>query len=182
MNTNFKDCSEKKSDMNENAFEFLKKTDDPIYNHQIQIIKGDILDSKDQYIAQQCNSVTDTYKGLSKSILQKYPWANFYSEKRALGNISIKGDEEKNQRLIIGMVAQRYPGRPKYLNDSEELRIQWFQECLNKISKIDGLKSISFPFNIGCGLAGGNWKVYKKMLEEFALKLPGVQVNLYKIE
>jgi len=130
--------------MNENAFEFFKKTDDPIYNHQIQIIKGDILDSKDQYIAQQCNLVTDTYKGLSKSIIQKYPWANFYSEKRCLGNISIKGDEEKNQRLIIGMVAQRYPGRPKYLNDSEELRIQWFQECLNICFKFIIINPILF--------------------------------------
>ena len=46
MNTNFKDYSKKKGDMNENAFDFFKKTDDPIYNHQIQIIKGDILDSK----------------------------------------------------------------------------------------------------------------------------------------
>jgi hypothetical protein len=28
---------------------------------------------------------------------------------------------------------------------------------------------IAFPYGIGCGLAGGNWKRYEEMIEEFAL-------------
>jgi hypothetical protein len=33
------------------------------------------------------------------------------------------------------------------------------------------------PYKIGCGLAGGNWEIYKKMLEECSTK-----IVLYSIE
>lgn len=28
----------------------------------------------------------------------------------------------------------------------------------------------AFPFKIGCGLAGGDWKIYYKLIKEFAMK------------
>lgn len=144
---------------------------------------GDILDANDQYIAQQCNCTTSNYKGLSLYILKKFPWADFYKTSyRVPGTIVVKGDEKLNQRYVIGMFAQKQPGPPKYSNDTDELRIEWFQICLNEIAKIPNIKEIGFPFKIGCGLAGGEWKIYRRMLEEFAQKNTHIIVNIYQLE
>jgi len=40
---------------------------------------------------------------------------------------------------------------------------------------------IGFPYGIGCGLAGGDWKKYKKMLEDFASQVK-CQINVIKLE
>lgn len=131
-------------------------------NSTINFKEGNILEVDDQYIAQQCNCVTQNYKGLSKDIVEKFPWAKFYSiPNRTPGRIAIAGDEKINHRYVIGMYAQRYPGLAKWSNDTEEKRAQWFQECLDQIAQIPNIKSIAFPYNIGCGLAGGDWNVKK---------------------
>ena len=39
------------------------------------------------------------------------------------------------------------------------------------------LPSIAFPEQIGCGLAGGDWGAYERMLEEFADANPDVRVK-----
>ena len=51
------------------------------------------------------------------------------------------------------------------------MRIQWFQRCLDDIAKIPNIKEIGFPYNIGRGLAGGDWNNYQDMLEKFAEKI-----------
>ncbi|MGH8711572.1 MAG: hypothetical protein ACREVA_09710, partial [Burkholderiales bacterium] len=40
-----------------------------------------------------------------------------------------------------------------------------------------------FPYGIGCGLAGGDWNEYKKLLEGFAeqVSVNGVAVILYRL-
>ena len=150
-------------------------------NTNLNFKEGDILEVKDQYIAQQCNCVTNNYKGLSKSIVEKFPWASFYSmPSRIPGTISVVGDEKNNQRFVIGMFAQRYPGSIKFSNDTEIMRIQWFQKCLDDIVRIPNIKEIGFPYNIGCGLAGGDWNNYQGMLEKFAEKNKHITVNIYK--
>ena len=40
------------------------------------------------------------------------------------------------------------------------------------------LPSIAFPEQIGCGLAGGDWGAYERMLEEFADANPDVRVYI----
>ena len=53
--------------------------------------------------------------------------------------------------------------------DTPENREEWFCKCLVAIGSLKHQK-IAFPFKIGCGLAGGNWKVYFKMIKEFSWK------------
>lgn len=149
----------------------------------IKIIKGDILNSNSQYIIHQCNCVTKNAGGLAKAIFDKYPYANTYISRNnssTLGSIEIKGDG-KDERFIINMYAQFYPGKPNYNNDSYENRKQWFYECLLKISKIKNLKSVAIPFGIGCNLAGGNWIDYYKMICDFD-KSVNIQIIIYKLE
>ena len=52
---------------------------------------------------------------------------------------------------------------PKTYDDSIENREIWFKKCLEEIDKLN-LDEIVMPYKIGCGLAGGKWINYEKML------------------
>ena len=64
-------------------------------------------------------------------------------------------------------------------DDTMHMRQTWFQNCLDKIMHISGLKSVAFPYRIGCGAAGGNWEWYQQQLEQLAVKLPTVRIAVY---
>lgn len=137
------------------------------------IIHGNLLESKEKYIAHQCNCLTQSSAGIAKNIFDKYPYANTYSsrtEPDTLASIKILGDSLEN-RFVINMFAQYYPGKPKYPEsklDGILARQQYFYQCLLKIAKISDLESIAFPYKIGCNLAGGDWNYYYGVLNNFA--------------
>jgi len=153
----------------------------------VKIIKGDITESECKYLAHQCNCNTVKSHGLSKTIADKWPWADIYSKRVAIGyrNATIKpsipgtielitnqNSDEDDKKMIICLFAQWAPGKcgdyaryyPKTYNDTKENRLAWFKECLAKIDELN-LDEIAMPYKIGCGLAGGNWKTYEQILE-----------------
>lgn len=135
----------------------------------IEIINQDLFESKSKYIAHQCNCVSKGSAGLAKLIFEKYPYSNSYFSRKnnsVPGTILITGDG-KEKRYIINMYSQFFPGKFGNQNDSEDDRLKYFQECLEKILIFaDG--DISFPFGIGCGLAGGNWNNYYSLINNFS--------------
>lgn len=148
----------------------------------LTVKKGNVLDAEEEYIAQQCNCCTIASKHLAKSMFDRYPYANTYQHRtlnrtsRSIpGTIDIMG--EANQKKIINMYAQYYPGVSKYSNDSKQLRTSWFQDCLDKI-RLAGVKRLAMPCKIGCGAAGGDWNEYQSMLESFAVK-NSIEIVLY---
>jgi methionyl-tRNA synthetase len=44
--------------------------------------------------------------------------------------------------------------------DESQVMYVWFK-CVETIKNIKGDRKTYFPFNVGCGLAGGDWNVYK---------------------
>jgi len=86
---------------------------------------------------------------------------------------------------FIGLFAQYGPGKPSK-GDSQEERLGWFKECLDKVAELrdseHGLKSVALPWGIGCGLAGGDWGSYEEVIREWARGMEGVEVVLYKLE
>jgi uracil-DNA glycosylase len=147
----------------------------------LTVVKGDILTSSRQIIAQQCNCTSKTYAGLSKSIVDTFPHANFYNRDFDSKPGTIKLVGKKSQRYIVAMFAQLRPGKPKQ-DDTAEMRIEWFKSCLGKIAKIKGIKSIAFPYGIGCGLAGGDWQTYCKILVDWAKCHDNIQIDIVKIK
>lgn len=154
----------------------------------LTIVNGDLLEATEDYIVHQCNCVTNHSKHLAKSVFDAFPYANTYKNRskdptthHTPGTIDVKGDGI-NQRYIINAYAQYYPSKSKYSNDSYEKRLQWFEECLQKISQIKDIrkKSIALPYNIGCGSAGGNWETYCEVIKDFANK-EKIHVTLYKL-
>ena len=56
-----------------------------------------------------------------------------------------------------------------------------FKKCLAAIAKLPGVRSVAFPYKIGCGLGGGNWVEYRAALEEFARSSGAPRVRVYKL-
>ena len=140
-----------------------------------EIIHESLLESDAKYIGHQCNCLSSYSAGLASSMFDKFPYENVYQQRvkpyYTLGEIIIRGNG-KNQRFIINMFGQYYPGRSKdprlFLKDGPKERKEAFQDCLQQISAINDLNSIAFPWMIGCGLAGGDWDVYLSMIESFS--------------
>lgn len=133
------------------------------------IYDSDLLKCGTQIIAQQCNCVTKTAKGLSKTISDAYEHANFYdrASPSTPGTIEVRGG--KGKQWVLAMYAQYHPGGASEKNgDTKEQRLVWFEACLEKIKKIKNMRVIAFPHNIGCGLAKGDWDQYHALLEKFA--------------
>jgi len=140
------------------------------------------LSSKEaQIIAQQCNCKSKKTAGLSKDIAKKFPYADFYSSRKdesCPGTIEVRGDRKEKERFIMALYAQKSPGKPKG-SDNAEKREEWFSECLDRISrKYKKLKSIAFPHGIGCGLAGGDWENYEKIILDWAGEYPHIKVMI----
>lgn len=154
----------------------------------IQIIKGDILLAHEHYIGHQCNCISTKVIGLAKKIYDKYPNANpfQYEGKMFIGDIDIRYIDEN--RSIINIFAQYYPGKPNQSHnsilDTSKLRLRWFRKCLLVIYTNDMITELAFPYKIGCGLAGGNWTEYEMLLGRFtdAMKNKGRDVKIYKLE
>jgi len=156
----------------------------------IEIVTGDLLDSKEKYIAHQCNCLTQRSAGTAKAIFDKFPYSNTYadrSEPDVMGTIKILGDG-KQQRYIINMFAQYYPGKSKYptsATDGVKVREKYFHECLLRVARLPNLESIAFPWRIGCNLGGGNWDHYLGTLTNFAQYVKATQntkVIIYRRE
>lgn len=156
----------------------------------IQIVTGDILNSKEKYIAHQCNCLTQNSAGAALAIFTKFPHSNTYSNRvdpDKLTSIKIMGNGE-DQRYVINMFAQYYPGKPKYPNsslDGQVVREKYFHQCLLRVSKIPNLESIAFPWRIGCNLGGGVWEHYLGTLTNFANHVKatqGAKVFIYRRE
>jgi len=150
---------------------------------RIITVRSDLLESKTTVIVHQCNCTTTHGKGLSAKIFERFPYTNIYSRRKEgmrdnPGEIILKGNG-KDQRYVVNMLAQRFPGKPQK-NDTPELRIKWFKMCLFQLQNLEILQSrdssVGFPMYIGCGLAGGDWMKYLDILEKWSL---GIKAQVY---
>jgi O-acetyl-ADP-ribose deacetylase (regulator of RNase III) len=143
----------------------------------ISAVNGDLLEAKERYICHQANCVTSKAAHLAAAVFSKFPYANIYRErgggkKDDPGSIIIRGNGA-DQRFVIAMLAQVYPGFPKFPDSSKDgfrARQEYFMRCLDRLAEVRNLQSVAFPYGIGCGAAGGNWPTYSNMLHEFASK------------
>ena len=90
----------------------------------------------------------------------------------------------------MNLFAQDVPGKLEWKpyaygkltrEETQKIREKWFVKALTKLTELDLKKeSIAIPYQIGCGLAGGVWKNYRRHIEDFA-KRTGVDVTIYRL-
>ena len=157
----------------------------------LQVVEGDLLKADTRYIAHQCNCVTWKAAHLSRAVFNTFPHADVYSPRKQTahhdtpGTIKICGGN--GNRFVVNMFGQYYPGKPRWANskrDGYKAREKYFSHCLLHLIQyfsFSDMRSIAFPYGIGCGAAGGNWDEYFNMLKAFANAVKG-DVYIYRLE
>ncbi len=161
------------------------------YKHMIEIIRGNLLEAKEKFLVHQTNCFSNSRAlGLAAAVFEKHPYANCYLDRKEQsipGTIDVRGNGI-DQRFVINLHGQVYPGKPKHPRsalDGTFARETYFRQGLDHIAQIPNLESVAFPFNIGCGLAGGNWENYLAILADFANlveETQGIKVTVYQHE
>lgn len=138
--------------------------------------EGDLLKSRCDIICHQVNCLGVMGAGIAKQIKEQYP-ENYKLYKYAvdsnkkedcLGRVCYWTDFKG--LVIANMFAQL----DIYPRDVVHTDYKAFRECCKSIKDfaysqcVSGLPHyrIGFPYNIGCGLAGGDWNIVSQILEE----------------
>jgi hypothetical protein len=134
--------------------------------------------------------------GLAKELTKLHKFADLHNEGAEgpqddlLGTARIdtepsdpKGPQGQKAAIrIFSIYGQRKGGKPGGKRDSSAAREAYFAQGLDYIkSQEPGLKSIAFPERIGCGIGGGHWPTYRKMIHEFARDMPGCTVYIVSL-
>ena len=150
----------------------------------VKIIHGNLITAFEKghinFMAHCCNMQNVMGAGIAKQIKQSYPfayttdcaWYRSNENKREFSHISVARIEIN--RYVINVYGQRYYGTKTKQLDEEYLRIG-----LTQLAAItDYADVIGLPYNMGCGLAGGNWNDVYKIIEEVFVNH---QVKIYKL-
>lgn len=149
----------------------------------IKIINGNLFDARETFLVHQANCVTKRAKHLAADVFKRFPYANVYKGRTKPdkpGDIILRGNGV-SQRFVVAMLAQYYPGRPRYAKSSLDgfvARQKYFRQALHLMGDLEG--SFAFPYGIGCGAAGGDWNFYLKQIENWA-QWASKQVVIYRI-
>jgi hypothetical protein len=179
-------------------------------NPIMSVVCGDLLaEGQADCIFQQCNCLAVRPHGLSASIATVFPYADVYSLRKAVGRRNLAQPEDRplpgTCKLLAGsgpyvacLFGQYQYGRsgcfrfgdyekhPDEPRDREEYfwqSLQDFHRQAEELRQQDGrqIHTLGFPFNIGCGLAGGRWPAYLSMIKKFATIHPEYQVLIFQI-
>jgi O-acetyl-ADP-ribose deacetylase (regulator of RNase III) len=153
----------------------------------IEVITGDLLDAKEKYIVHQTNCISTGASGIARAIFDRFPYADFYSTRITPdqpGHIIIRGNGQ-DQRYVVGLNGQYYPGTfrtSSAVADDQKTREKHFYHGLLRLVKVLDLESVALPWHVGCGLAGGCWDNYIRLLDnmEEYLEQQGVRVAIYR--
>ena len=127
------------------------------------------LERKDEVrmIIHVCNDINKWGKGFVLALSKRWlgPKIVFHSMKQELGTIGICLTEQPTI-CVVNMIAQR--GIYKQ-NGIEPIRYGALETCLQEVAETfkDYVYKVSIHMpRIGCGLAGGNWKIVQDLIEK----------------
>ena len=148
----------------------------------------------DGIIFHQANCTRGTLKGLAANIARNYPWSVEPTRLKALNNLEKYLSDpftpgtyyhaQKGKLGVVSLSGQYVVGKPYHKNKEDyKKRMTWFETALT--SFIDDQKEknqlkLYFPYQIGCGLAGGDWEKYYALLNKIQEKYPNVKMTILK--
>lgn len=149
----------------------------------VRITECDIFESGAGFIVHQVNCQGRMRSGIAKTVHDRYPEVytkyhevaimNKDNPERLLGHVlyvPVNGPNKVERQIIVNIFGQnRYGYDNKQYTDYEALR-KGFRHMAKTIPECNlKNKVVAIPFNIGCGLGGGDWEiVYNMIVEELS--------------
>ena len=152
------------------------------------ICKGNLLNSDCDVIAHQVNCQSVMGAGIALQIKEKYPtsYIEYLEDDRKpshkLGNtLCCKLDKQDN--YLFHLYGQLRYGRNELFTDYIAFESS-VRQMIGQIKTIESLinKSlkVGLPYGIGCGLAGGDWKIIQPLLNKISFDSK-TNIYLYRI-
>jgi len=133
-----------------------------------------LLDAPADIIAQCCNCFNTMGAGVAAAIAQEYPEAveadneTKKGDKSKLGSLSlcVVKDPTTHKNQAIKAIANLY-GQFGFARDNRAVNYEAMYSALVEFrDKLKpAVKTVAFPYKMGCGLAGGDWRIVEKMIE-----------------
>lgn len=138
----------------------------------VNIATGDILDSGANIICHQTNCLGVMGAGLALQIKRRYP--DVFTRYKAYCDFAKRPEELLGTSLLVPITQQQQYiancfGQLAYGRVSQQTNYAALKKSLTEVrdfSEEHGGLSVAIPFRIGCGLAGGQWHIVKKLIDE----------------
>lgn len=152
-------------------------------------MKKNILTAKEGIILQGVNCQGIMGSGLALDIKTMYP--KVYTEYKEFVEKFCGANDRKDllgkvhlaqvgpKLWVANCFTQYFYGKVKPLSGSCHLDYNALEKCLNTLFSLQMNLPLHLP-KIGCGLAGGDWKIVKEIIEKFEIKY-GTEVLFYEI-
>ena len=145
---------------------------------------GDILKSDEKYIIHQVNCKGIMGAGIAKQIKDKYPevYADYrefcLANNAMLRRMPLLGTVQE-VKCYDGVTILNLFAQYGYVYGSCQTNYDALQKCLTKVNDICYGKTVAIPYKMSCGLAGGDWGIVRKIIED---TLIDCEVHIYKLE
>ncbi len=136
-----------------------------------EYIKGSILDAPQKYIAHGVNCQNKMGSGVAKVLFEKYPkvkrdyhdfTSNLYKifpySNGLLGKVGCSNFKESHE--VFNCYTQDFYG----YDGEKYISYDAIYDCFKNIASRK-IKEIAIP-KIGCGLAGGNWEIVSRIIDD----------------
>jgi O-acetyl-ADP-ribose deacetylase (regulator of RNase III) len=133
----------------------------------IKIIEGNILDAPEDIICQQVNCQGVMGSGLALQIIKKYPEVYpKYKEFCKNYHWGLPGSTcfiKVKDHVIANLFGQYDYGRSKKVY-TNYIYLESSMVLTDTYAKMNNF-SVAIPYEIGCGLANGDWKIVREMID-----------------
>lgn len=137
----------------------------------IQIIDGNLFDSKANIICHQCNCRGVMGSGVAAEVKKRYPHVfNSYRKDYEDGKLKlgyVNFTTAKQDQVIANMCGQAVYG----YDGKQYTNYDALQECLDRVlvfalDEYDVKPVIAFPYLMSCHRGGADWNTVSKMIED----------------
>ncbi|HEY2492101.1 MAG TPA: macro domain-containing protein [Paenibacillus sp.] len=149
----------------------------------VKVVSGDFFQAKEDILGHQVNCQGVMGSGAAKGIRDKFPEAyTFYQNEymNAVDKKSLLGRCQLVQCQNGTMIANLF-GQFKYGKTSEQYTdYEALESALTQLKNkaTESKLSVALPYNLGCGMANGDWNVVEKMIGDI---FNDYEVTLYKL-
>ncbi|MFC5403117.1 macro domain-containing protein [Cohnella soli] len=149
----------------------------------VQVINGDLLYASEDILGHQVNCKGVMGSGIAKAIKAAFPEAyQLYIDKcnHAVNKSELLGYcqliECSNGKTVANLFGQLHFGRGNQIYTNYDALRKALTTLKTKAQLTPS--SIALPYNIGCGLANGDWNVVEAMIQDV---FSDYEVTLYRI-